>query len=631
MKVSDDTPQSEAAGSASRGDALIGRLIDNKIRIEQVLGRGGMGSVYRAQHTALGCNVAVKVLSASFDEQALSRFYQEARVAFSLRNENICSVHDVGTTPDARAYLVMDYVEGKNLSTLIRESQGLEMERALDLAVQICNGLEAAHAQSVVHRDIKPSNILIVNQNGKESAKIIDFGIAKSSGPADANITATGQIMGSPAYMSPEQCSGHLVDARADIYSFGCVLFEMLCGKPAFTGDNAMQVFMKQMTEAPQTLSKSANKRFPSSLEDVVARCLAKDPDERYQNIASVRSDLLRVKQGQKIDLPPRAASRFGNKELVMTVIGAALLCGVVAFSLLSNRHLTQEATLGQGTKSVSVVPASNSSSGGRSGEHVATAGSKNVSDELHALQQRLDHALAIAAGPGEWARIAADFDGPLLDAKIAWGEGDPRYVGALHAYGMSLRLSNNFASAIPALEKALRLQSDPKSFGAADAAEDLAYALKGSGDDKSAAKYATVALNTRTAMEGANTLRASRLNYHIGEYLASSGDLQAAIASYEKALAIEAGLGTSDPAVKNEHAFCLGGLADCYNTLKDSKQAIANNKLSADAFIALKDWPNAIARLKLLKEQYLSVGDNAGVASAQRALADSEKLAATK
>jgi len=265
-----------------------------------------MGTVYKAKHAALNKSFAVKVLSsqAQKNEMAVRRFDQEAKAASTLDHQNLVKVSDYGITTTGAPYLVMDYLEGLSLADEIKKEGTVEVSRALNLALQICDGLAHAHSKGVVHRDLKPSNIILVaSDDGKEKVKIVDFGIAKLVATTEEErqqLTQTGDIFGSPLYMSPEQCMGHKVDSRSDIYSLGCLTYEMLAGTPPLVGGNAIQTIFKHVHEEPAPFSKAFKKlNIPIGLEIVVSRMLSKNAEDRYQSIEDLKADLVRVQEGK--------------------------------------------------------------------------------------------------------------------------------------------------------------------------------------------------------------------------------------------------------------------------------------------------------------------------------------------
>lgn len=298
---------------ANTEDRLIGSIIGERYKILSLVGKGGMGSVYKAQHISLGKIQAIKVLkqSALENASALNRFDIEAKAASYLNHSNLVSVHDYGLTADGAPYLVMDFIEGVSLLDVLLRDGALNSALVIELFEQICDGLAYAHSQGVVHRDIKPSNIILTRTaSGAPQIKIVDFGIAKLVSDEPRELTQTGEVFGSPMYMSPEQCQGQReLDGRSDIYSVACVMYEALTGMPPFTGANAIQTMYKQINESPSAMD-GANRRLkiPQALENVVMHALEKKPSERHQSIADLKNDLALIKSG---GVPTRTRSQL--------------------------------------------------------------------------------------------------------------------------------------------------------------------------------------------------------------------------------------------------------------------------------------------------------------------------------
>jgi predicted ATPase/tRNA A-37 threonylcarbamoyl transferase component Bud32 len=283
LEVGDDDPQS---------DLLAGTLLDGKYRIDALLGRGGMGEVYRATDLELGREVAVKRVRGEFvATRALAdRFKREALTVARLRHRHVVSVYDFGLAPEAGMYLVMEYLEGRSLGAEVRRLGRLPVATAVELMRQICSAVDAAHAAGIVHRDLKPENIFLERAGEGLSAKVLDFGIAKPKAdgtPGREQITKAGAVLGTPAYMAPEQCLGHAVDARTDVYALGCVLYEMLAGRPPFEGASVGELTVKHCTEPPPSpalLRSDVTARMSAA----VLRALAKAPEDRFQTAGAL-------------------------------------------------------------------------------------------------------------------------------------------------------------------------------------------------------------------------------------------------------------------------------------------------------------------------------------------------------
>jgi Tol biopolymer transport system component/predicted Ser/Thr protein kinase len=279
---------------------MIGQTI-SRYRITVKVGEGGMGQVYKAEDSQLGRSVALKILPPEYlKEERLRRFYEEARAASALNHPNIATIYEVGEAGGIH-FIAMEFVEGKTLRRLLSRGR-LPIKNFLELAIQVAEGLARAHERGFIHRDIKPENIMV---NADGLAKILDFGLAKrtaiplaAAGGASAVATATeaGTVLGTPFYMSPEQARGEAVDARSDIFSYGSVLYEMLTGQQPFQGDSGIDVLHAILRSEPRPLAE-CDPTLPPELVRIVEKCLAKDPEERYQTIKEVGVDLKRFKR----------------------------------------------------------------------------------------------------------------------------------------------------------------------------------------------------------------------------------------------------------------------------------------------------------------------------------------------
>ena len=279
-------------------DSLVGVTLAGKYRIDARLNEGGMGTVYRGTHVLMDKTVAVKVLRPSLaaDEKIVARFSREARAASRISHPNALSVTDFGEDESGHVFLVMEFLSGKTLKQLIRDEGPLPLARVVDITRQVGDALNAAHEQGVVHRDLKSDNIMLVDTMAGDHAKVLDFGIAKinepDGSPVDTGLTAPNLVIGTPQYMSPEQCSQDVeIDARSDIYSLGVILFEMLVGHVPFSGDSPTMVMMKHLQEpVPSVLEERSD--VPASVSRVVTRAMAKVRDNRYQTVAELIEDL---------------------------------------------------------------------------------------------------------------------------------------------------------------------------------------------------------------------------------------------------------------------------------------------------------------------------------------------------
>ncbi len=326
----------------------IGDIAHGRYKILSVLGEGGMGTVYRAEQIYLKKEFALKTLSSGVtSELAWNRFKLEAQAASALEHPNLVKVQDFGLIDERLPFLVMEIAEGSQLSDIIKAKGHLELPTICALFGQVCKGLEYAHSQGVVHRDIKPDNIIVSNVDDLEImvVKIVDFGIAKHNfGEIESSLTRTGELFGTPAYMSPEQCLGQTVDDRSDVYSVGCVLFEALTGTPPFVAATALATMWKQQNDEPPSLKQaSLGRDFSPDLDRIVSKMLKKDLRNRYSNIGQVANDLEAVLQGKPISLgyeamlePNRALNQEnkGAKIAQNMVVGTCLVLLAVTAGL---------------------------------------------------------------------------------------------------------------------------------------------------------------------------------------------------------------------------------------------------------------------------------------------------------
>jgi len=300
--------------------------------------------VYRARDTRLDRTVAVKVLPESLaaDPEFRTRFHNEARAISTLDHPHICALYDVGEHAGT-AYLVMQYLEGETLAQRL-EKGALPFDQALQFAIQIADGLATAHRAGIVHRDLKPGNIMLV----KTGAKLLDFGLAKASKPVVAgaalsmlpttppNLTAQGAILGTFQYMAPEQLEGRDADARTDIFAFGAVIYEMLTGRKAFEGKSQANIIAGILEHDPPPIS-DAQPLTPRALDHIVKKCLAKDPDDRWQSAADLRSELKWVAEGTAEGAVGAASSTRSRR--TVWALGAVAVVAMAALAVLATLY----------------------------------------------------------------------------------------------------------------------------------------------------------------------------------------------------------------------------------------------------------------------------------------------------
>lgn len=303
---------------AQRSPVSSGDIIAGKYRVDRVLGAGGMGVVVAATHTELGQRVALKfVLPHMLGGQSVERFFREARSTAQLTSEHITRVHDVGRLDSGAPYIVMELLDGTDLSVLRKRAGTLAIPDAVEFVLQACEGLVEAHAAGIVHRDLKPQNLFVARKmNGAPLVKILDFGISKATGAAavgQMNLTDSATVLGSPLYMSPEQMrSARNVDARSDIWALGVILYELLAGKVPFDGETVTELCLKVVIEKERPLADQ-RPEVPTALTEIVHRCLAKDPNERYPSVAALADALDPFSRSAEKGAPHRSWRSFSD------------------------------------------------------------------------------------------------------------------------------------------------------------------------------------------------------------------------------------------------------------------------------------------------------------------------------
>jgi serine/threonine protein kinase len=320
----------------------------------RLIGEGGMANVYEAEHVVLKKRVAIKVLKAHLNEtSAFMRFQREAQTASRIRHPNIVGVYDCGMSELGEPYMVMDLVAGETLDRRLKQGP-LSINESLEIIKMVCAGAACAHENGVLHRDLKPSNIILEEQGREKIARVLDFGIAKIVQDTDnaALKTRTGELFGTPTYMSPEQIGGETLDQRSDIFAIGCILYELLTGQPPVVGNTIMEIMFKQVNETPCSLSEaSLGRKFPRQLENLVFRAIAKQPSSRFATAKRMLIAIENFQAGKEDDADEPSqthnwnSSKFSSiaekasqlkqpsnsRKLLFPLIGGAVAAGIIA------------------------------------------------------------------------------------------------------------------------------------------------------------------------------------------------------------------------------------------------------------------------------------------------------------
>src|SRR5262245_9206045 len=321
-----------------------------KYTVVRVIGEGGMGRVYEATDPVIGRRLAIKVISLGTDTpETRARFFREAQAAGGLSHSNIITIHDIGGDAGESPYIVMEFLEGSDLSRQLAPG-ALPIEKKIQIAVDICEGLAHAHARGIIHRDIKPANVFITEQG---HAKIVDFGLARGEA---SDITHTGAILGTPNYMAPEQIRGEGIDQRADIFAVGVVLYELFSGQKPFAGDSVASTIYKVLQTEPPPIH-TVDTALPPALSNVIQRAIAKDKTQRYSTVRELRDELVALWMGRRtepIDLTaftipmkvagaPGASSSSRTTAWIAGGAAAILAAALVSIAIISRPRLRTE------------------------------------------------------------------------------------------------------------------------------------------------------------------------------------------------------------------------------------------------------------------------------------------------
>lgn len=318
----------------------------DQYEIIRTIGEGGAGVVYEALQLASERIVAIKMLPDTdvVDERSLQRFKREAKTTSALDHPNIVKIFSFGISEDSRPYFVMEYLNGKTLAEVLKSEGTPSLERLRNIFLELMSALEYAHSKGVVHRDIKPGNVMLCSTDNSETAKLLDFGIARRDDSEDERkLTKTGTLVGSPSYMSPEQCKGQELDFRSDIYSLGCVMYECLCGKAPFVGENSVNVLMMHLNDAvPPLESVRSDLNLPPRLPSVIYNCLEKDPSRRPQNMTEVLKRTREAFEDEPV-LLKSSVKRTPRLPLVVLLPLGILLCIACGYAAVVSRNISAQ------------------------------------------------------------------------------------------------------------------------------------------------------------------------------------------------------------------------------------------------------------------------------------------------
>lgn len=324
-------------------DLSAKKSLPARYKVLKVVGEGGAGVVFKVKDTLLDKIVAIKTLHSAASANEVLRFQREAQLAGALNHPNVMGVIDFGLTDESEPYIVLNFVEGESLATRLKRSGALPVGEALKLFLQIAAGLTHAHNRSIIHRDIKPSNVMLINKDDRVVAQIVDFGLAKIE-KEQQRLTAPGGGIGTPTFMSPEQITGSEIDHRADIYSFGCLMFQVLTGQPPFLGDTALDTMQLHLTESPPLLREKSHQPISEPMEEIVSKCLEKDPAYRFQSVEEI-TDRLNV-EIERLDVADAVISPIVTKSKpVLSKREIAMIASVLLVLAAVTALLLQVAT----------------------------------------------------------------------------------------------------------------------------------------------------------------------------------------------------------------------------------------------------------------------------------------------
>ncbi|MBN2495621.1 MAG: serine/threonine protein kinase [Deltaproteobacteria bacterium] len=348
-RSSESQPGEDQAAAALPADYDLDNRVVGPYRLEEVLAEGGMGVIFQAEHIRLGRKVALKMLRPEYatNRTAIARFFREARAVNAIHHEHIIEITDFIEEAEGDNYYVMELLEGKSLKELLASTGALPVPRALSIGLQIADALQAVHEAGIVHRDLKPSNVFLIHRyDNPDYVKLLDFGVAKVLDQPEDDIhrTVDGTVLGTAAYMSPEQAMGRPVDARTDIYSLGVVIFEMLTGQLPIDGDNFSEIISRKLSQEPLRPSQlpGPGSRVPDTLEKILMQCLMRDPSARFASMAELNFALRRVGRAGSVIIEPRASSAPAKRRRSLLLPGLLTFALALALALMAGIFFLQ-------------------------------------------------------------------------------------------------------------------------------------------------------------------------------------------------------------------------------------------------------------------------------------------------
>lgn len=458
--------------------SLIGTCLRGKYTVQELIGQGGMGTVYRGWHEQMKRPVAIKVLRPHLinDEGSIKRFRQEAIAASRLKHPNIITVYDIDETEGGQLYLVMDLLEGTSVADLIKEKGYITADRALNIFSQVCAALGHAHRNGVIHRDLKPGNVMICpTENDKDFVKLVDFGIAKVSGGDEQTVTQKGEIFGSPLYMSPEQCLGKQLDGRSDVYSLGVVMYEALTGFPPLMGENMIATIDLQIHTPPEPFTNLQTEQYiPERLQAAVLKALEKDPASRQQTMEQLGIELdmaaakknVAVSRGLENDADKL---KRVNRVLMFSLILCAIAAGVgwAGFSTFSSMHLSlPTAGVTFGKKNPQTKPRSAQDSASQAGPQQPDAETPETAEHEESAAVESEPAPVAPSTP---ANPGADETAKAVPAKKTKTAAVPVHENAAPSHPKAVHVNHSKPAAVKPAASAPRPKTSSTGDGSGD------------------------------------------------------------------------------------------------------------------------------------------------------------------